>query len=74
MSDGHAEFLGIQLYDGNPFAKGNHFADFVNDAYKMAGAISFRKPHAGVSINHSFLWSPDQLPNLQILPTAFLEF
>ena len=43
------EVLGIQLYDGNPYAKGNHFADFVDDAYKLAGAISFRKPHAGVS-------------------------
>ena len=49
MGSGHMEFRGLQLYDGNPYAKGNHFADFVDDAYKMAGAISFRKPHAGVS-------------------------
>ena len=49
LGSGHMEFRGLQLYDGNPYAKGNHFADFVDDAYKTAGAISFRKPHAGVS-------------------------
>ena len=39
---------GLQLYDGNPHAEGTHFADFVDDDYKLAGAIGYRKPHAGV--------------------------
>ena len=42
-----AEYLGLQIYDGNPFLSGNTFADFVDDDYKNAGAIGFRKPHAG---------------------------
>ena len=39
--------IGIQLYDGNPYVSGNKFADFYNDEFKVAGAIGFRKPHAG---------------------------
>ena len=50
---------------------GNHFADFVNDAYKMAGAISFRKPHAGVS--KTSLWHPGLNCHIQVLPTVFLD-
>ena len=42
-----AEYLGLQLYDGNPFVSGNTFADFYDDEYKNAGGIGFRKPHAG---------------------------
>ena len=42
-----AEYIGLQLYDGNPFVSGNTFADFRDDDYKNAGAIGFRKPHAG---------------------------
>ena len=41
------EYIGLQLYDGNPFVSGNTFADFRDDDYKNAGAIGFRKPHAG---------------------------
>lgn len=40
-------YIGLQLYDGNPYVSGNSFADFVDDDYKIAGAIGFRKPHAG---------------------------
>ena len=65
------EYLGLQLYDGNPYAKGNHFADFVNDAFKVAGAISFRKPHAGVS--KTSLWHPELNCHIQVLPTVFLD-
>ena len=41
------QYLGLQLYDGNPFVSGNTFADFYDDDFKNAGAIGFRKPHAG---------------------------
>ena len=44
----HAHYIGLQLYDGNPHVEGTHFADFVDDEYKLAGAIGYRKPHAGV--------------------------
>ena len=44
----NAHYIGLQLYDGNPHAEGTHFADFVDDDYKLAGAIGYRKPHAGV--------------------------
>ena len=44
----HAHYIGLQLYDGYPHAEGTHFADFVDDAYKLAGAIGYRKPNAGV--------------------------
>ena len=40
-------FFGIQLYDGLPYVSGNTFADFYDDDFKIAGAISFRKPHGG---------------------------
>ena len=40
-------FIGIQLYDGNPYVHGNSFCDFYDDEWKIAGAIGFRKPHAG---------------------------
>ena len=43
-----AHYIGLQLYDGNPHAEGTHFADFVDDDYKLAGAIGYRKPNAGV--------------------------
>ena len=41
------EYIGLHLYDGNPFVSGNTFCDFRDDDYKNAGAIGFRKPHAG---------------------------
>lgn len=40
-------FVGLHLYDGNPYISGNFFADFRDDDYKVAGGIGFRKPHAG---------------------------
>merc|ERR1711970_929094 len=40
-------YIGLQLYDGNPLVNGTTFADFYNDDWKIAGAIGFRKPHAG---------------------------
>ena len=70
--NGGVEYLGLQLYDGNPYAKGNHFADFVNDAYKVAGGISFRKPHAGVS-KTSLLYPAEMNCHIQVLPTVFLD-
>merc|ERR1711936_1545731 len=45
----HSHYIGLQLYDGAPHAEGTHFADFVDDDYKLAGAIGYRKPHAGMS-------------------------
>ena len=44
----HSHYIGLQLYDGAPHVEGTHFADFVDDDYKLAGAIGYRKPHAGV--------------------------
>ena len=41
------EVLGLQLYDGNPYVSGNRFSDFIEDEFKVTGAIGFRKPHAG---------------------------
>ena len=43
----HDTYMGIQLYDGNPYVHGNTFTDFYNDGFKVAGGIGFRKPHAG---------------------------
>ena len=40
-------YIGLQLYDGNPLVNGTTFADFYDDEWKIAGAIGFRKPHAG---------------------------
>ena len=40
-------YIGLQLYDGNPYVSNNTFADFYDDDYKIAGGIGFRKPHAG---------------------------
>ena len=46
-SEHGTDFIGLQLYDGNPFVSGIQFADFYDDEFKIAGGIGFRKPHAG---------------------------
>ena len=34
-----AVYIGLHLYDGNPYIHGNTFADFYDDEYKVSGAI-----------------------------------
>ena len=58
----HAHYIGLRLYDGNPHVEGTHFADFEDDDYKLAGAIGYRKPHAGVK--HLTLCYPHYHPHL----------
>ena len=41
-------FLGMHLYDGYPIVNRNTLADFSDDELKYAGAIGFRKEHAGM--------------------------
>ena len=51
----HSHYIGLQLYDGAPHVEGTHFADFVDDDYKLAGAIGYRKPHAGVKTSKTII-------------------